>query len=123
MTTVNKLYTLVICISCLCCSSMLNSVEQGLQHKTIEVLGQERTIRITPREDGSFLLELIRNGEIVYDGVFRYYEDSGRYENVRNSFEYVEFSDTAGDTSLGCDRPPDIRGFFNGAEFEGRVGC
>ena len=86
-------------------------------------LGQERAIRITPRADGTFQLELIRNGEIVYDAVYDYYEDSGRYENIRNSFEYVEFSDTAGDTSLGCEREPDIRGFFNGADFDGRVGC
>jgi len=86
------------------------------------VLGQQRTVVITPLGD-TFLLELVRNGEIVYSGTYAFYEESGRYENVRNSFEYVEFSDTAGDTSLGCERAPDIRGFFNGAEFEGRVGC
>ena len=83
---------------------------------------QARMVRITPDGEG-FLLELLRNGEIVYEGNYRYYENSGRYENVRSSFEYIEFSDTAGDTSLGCSRTPDISGFFNGAQFEGRLGC
>lgn len=83
---------------------------------------QQRIVRITPEGEG-FLLELVRNGEVVYSANYQFYEGSGRYENVRNSFEYIEFSDTAGDTSLGCGRPADIRGFFNGAQFEGRVGC
>ncbi|MEM6281456.1 MAG: hypothetical protein AAF787_04610 [Chloroflexota bacterium] len=36
---------------------------------------------------------------------------------------FVEFSDSAGDTSQGCDRPPDVTGVFNGAPFEVKVGC
>lgn len=84
---------------------------------------QERTLRIIPNPDGTFDVELVRLGRIVYEATYAYYESSGRYENVRSSFEYIEFSDTAGDTSLGCGREPDIRGFFNGAAFEGKEGC
>ncbi len=84
---------------------------------------QQRTMRITPNADGSYFVELIRGGRIVYEARYQFYESSGRYENVRNSFEYMIFSDTAGDTSLGCNRDPDIEGFFNGAAFQARVGC
>jgi ABC-type amino acid transport substrate-binding protein len=84
---------------------------------------QQRTIIVTPQGDDQFQLALRRGGEIVYEAEFRYYDDAGRYENIRNSFEYITFSDTAGQTELGCNREPDIRGFFNGAEFEGRAGC
>ena len=84
---------------------------------------QQRTMRITPNADGSFIMELIRGGRIVYEARYQFYESSGRYENIRNSFEYMSFSDTAGDTSLGCNRDPDIEGFFNGAAFQARVGC
>ncbi len=86
-------------------------------------LSQERTLRITPDPDGSFNVELIRLGEVVYEARYQYYDSSERYENVRSSFEYIEFSDTAGDTSLGCGREPDIEGFLNGAAFEGKIGC
>jgi ABC-type amino acid transport substrate-binding protein len=84
---------------------------------------QQRTLRITPQADGTFVVELIRLGEVVYDGRFDFYESSGRYENIRNSFEFIEFSDTAGDSSLGCDRQPDMTGQINGAAFEVKVGC
>lgn len=84
---------------------------------------QRRNIVITPSGDGSFLLELVRNGEVVYDARYRFYENTGRWENELNSFEYLEFSDTAGQDGLDCNREPDVRGFFNGANFEGRQGC
>jgi len=86
-------------------------------------LNQQRVMRITPDPDGTFLMELLRQGEVVYEGRYRYYEDSERYENIHNSFEYIQFSDTAGDESLGCGREPDIKGFFNGADFDGKLGC
>ena len=83
---------------------------------------QLRTVRIIPEGD-SFALELVRLGEVVYTGRYRVSEDPNRWNNPRNSSEYISFSPTAGDTSLGCGRAPDISGFFNGATFEGRVGC
>ncbi|MEM6281459.1 MAG: transporter substrate-binding domain-containing protein [Chloroflexota bacterium] len=84
---------------------------------------QQRIIRITPEDDGSFTMELIRQGLVVHDSRFVFSERSERYENRFNSFEYVEFSDSAGDASQGCDRPPDMTGVFNGAPFEVKVGC
>lgn len=84
---------------------------------------QRRVIVITPEGENQFNLQLVRGGEVVYSGTFRFYESSNRWENPFNSFEYIEFSATAGETSLGCEREPDLKGFFSGASFEGRVGC
>ena len=83
---------------------------------------QTRDIELTPEADGTMMVKLIRLGEVVYSSRYKLAED-GRWLNVRNSFENVQFSATAGDESLGCNREADVRGFLNGASFEGKLNC
>ncbi|MFZ4826676.1 MAG: substrate-binding periplasmic protein [Phototrophicaceae bacterium] len=83
---------------------------------------QIRDIELTAEADGTMMVKLIRLGEVVYSSRYKLAED-GRWLNVRNSFENVQFSATAGDESLGCTREADVRGFLNGASFEGKLNC
>lgn len=83
---------------------------------------QIRDIELTAEADGTMMVKLIRLGEVVYSSRYKQVED-GRWLNVRNSFENLQFSATAGDESLGCTREADVSGFLNGASFEGKLNC